>query len=415
MKRLLPLLLLAALPAMLPAQPAWVRQHLQSIDTVLYGIAFTDADHGVAAGTGGVLYRTTDGGGTWASRPSGTTERLTRVRFFSSTLGFVTGDNGMLLKTLDGGETWTRISTTTTKSLFDVYFVDEDSGFVTGQAGVLYATKNKGATWTSVDADFGGNNIYTITFATPRIGICVGNVGGISRTSNGGRTWRKITSGTSFTLYGASFATAKVATAVGDAGAIRTTTDGGLSWKEDYASVPLTSYPLGEIQYADSTTGFIAGFYGMVLRKAPGDQMWMALDNPYADPLECLSFVTPKLGYLSGWHSTVLKTQNGGMAVGTGEVTRAADNILLAPSYPNPLRLGRARRSTIAFALRERAHAVLTVHNALGETVATLMDGDLEAGRYIRHWDVPALPAGLYYYRLRAGTGSMTRALSILP
>ena len=47
--------------------------------------------------------------------------------------------------------------------------------------------------------------------------------------------------------------------------------------------------------------------------------------------------------------------------------------------------------------------ASLTVYNALGQTVATLVNGQMNAGRHTVNFNAANLPSGLYFYRLTAG------------
>src|SRR5205823_779178 len=57
-------------------------------------------------GAGGVIYRTTDGGGSWvqkATAPQG----LNGLFFVDANTGYAVGNANTVLKTTDGGDTWT--------------------------------------------------------------------------------------------------------------------------------------------------------------------------------------------------------------------------------------------------------------------------------------------------------------------
>jgi len=69
----------------------------------LYGVSFTDSDNGTAVGQFDTILRTTDGGTTWTSQPSGTTERLYGVSFTDSDNGTAVGSEGTILRTTNGG------------------------------------------------------------------------------------------------------------------------------------------------------------------------------------------------------------------------------------------------------------------------------------------------------------------------
>ncbi|MEW6755765.1 MAG: T9SS type A sorting domain-containing protein [Candidatus Latescibacterota bacterium] len=71
----------------------------------------------------------------------------------------------------------------------------------------------------------------------------------------------------------------------------------------------------------------------------------------------------------------------------------------LAQNYPNPFNA----ETVIPFALAERAHVRLTVHDLLGQVVARLVDGVLPAGPHQVRWDASGQASGLYLVRLQAG------------
>jgi len=82
----------------------------------------------------------------------------------------------------------------------------------------------------------------------------------------------------------------------------------------------------------------------------------------------------------------------------------------LQQNHPNPF----SGTSTIEFALPEHEHVTLTVFDVTGRRVATLVDGPVAAGMHRVAWDAGHLPAGMYVYRLRAGTHTASlRALLV--
>ena len=69
----------------------------------------------------------------------------------------------------------------------------------------------------------------------------------------------------------------------------------------------------------------------------------------------------------------------------------------LAQNYPNPFNPS----TTITFALPLESDVTLTIHNALGQTVATLARGRMAAGYHAVTWRAPAA-SGVYFCRLSA-------------
>lgn len=81
----------------------------------------------------------------------------------------------------------------------------------------------------------------------------------------------------------------------------------------------------------------------------------------------------------------------------------------LEANYPNPLRIGTA--TSVPFTLPVPASVQLAVYNAMGQKVATLLDGmDRQAGRHVATWNGRSdagdvMPAGVYFVRFSAEFG----------
>jgi len=72
----------------------------------------------------------------------------------------------------------------------------------------------------------------------------------------------------------------------------------------------------------------------------------------------------------------------------------------LAQNYPNPFN----PLTVIHYQLPTRAHVTLAVFDLLGRNIATLVDQEKPAGSYSARWDAGNVPAGIYFYRMTAGT-----------
>ena len=69
----------------------------------LSSVYFTSPTTGYAVGNWGTIMKSTDGGLTWATMPSGTTEDLVALFFTSPAAGYAVGTSGTILKTEDAG------------------------------------------------------------------------------------------------------------------------------------------------------------------------------------------------------------------------------------------------------------------------------------------------------------------------
>ena len=74
-------------------------------------------------------------------------------------------------------------------------------------------------------------------------------------------------------------------------------------------------------------------------------------------------------------------------------------HVALEQNYPNPFNPS----TQIRFMLPTRSSVTLMVYDALGRSVRTLVNQQLDAGEYVTTFDATRLPSGVYYYVLRAG------------
>ncbi len=230
--------------------------------------AFFDPSTGVAIGTNGRLWRTTNGGQTWASVPSGTTEILHSITSLPQGLVLVVGANGTVLRSTDQGETFTKIGTGTTLAL---YGVAASAGFSThyavavGQSGTVLTSTDGGASWTSRSSGT-SETLYgaAMSSSSSSTMIAVGSKGTIVR-SSGGTTWSTVTSGTTKDLQSVSFRSG-TGIAVG-AGVTLRSTNNGSSWS-------LVSVPNNP-----SLTHVVASGEATFVAAGSGNKYYLSLDN----------------------------------------------------------------------------------------------------------------------------------------
>jgi hypothetical protein len=70
--------------------------------------------------------------------------------------------------------------------------------------------------------------------------------------------------------------------------------------------------------------------------------------------------------------------------------------------------------TTILYGLPNPSHLTLTVYNTLGQQVATLVNGEIEAGYHSVQFDASNLASGVYLYRMQAGSYIATKKLLLV-
>ncbi|GEM_PF-1893356 len=82
----------------------------------------------------------------------------------------------------------------------------------------------------------------------------------------------------------------------------------------------------------------------------------------------------------------------------------------LKQNYPNPFNPS----TQIEYSLPQHSFVILKVYDMLGKELATLVNGDRETGNYSLTWSAQNCPSGVYFYRLTAGSYTMTKKLLLL-
>jgi hypothetical protein len=82
----------------------------------------------------------------------------------------------------------------------------------------------------------------------------------------------------------------------------------------------------------------------------------------------------------------------------------------LDQNYPNPFN----PTTTIQFSLAKAGKTTLEVFNILGQRVAVLVDGTLNAGAHRYQWNASGLASGVYFYRLRSNEFVATKKMLLV-
>ncbi len=82
----------------------------------------------------------------------------------------------------------------------------------------------------------------------------------------------------------------------------------------------------------------------------------------------------------------------------------------LRQNFPNPFNPS----TTIEYDVPVEGEVQLTIYNALGQRITTLVDGKRTAGRYAETFDAAALPSGIYIARLESGAASLSMKMLLL-
>jgi hypothetical protein len=95
-------------------------------------------------------------------------------------------------------------------------------------------------------------------------------------------------------------------------------------------------------------------------------------------------------------------------------LAKQADNLPsrfeLGQNYPNPFN----PTTTIEFSLPAGGNVKLDVFNVLGQTVTTLLNRPMDAGRHQVEFDASSLSSGVYFYRLTTEDATETKKMVLM-
>ena len=82
----------------------------------------------------------------------------------------------------------------------------------------------------------------------------------------------------------------------------------------------------------------------------------------------------------------------------------------LKQNYPNPFN----PETNIEFNIPKEGFVKLVIYDALGRESETLVNEELNAGKFRVNWNASTLSSGIYFYRLTAGSHSETRKMVLV-
>ncbi len=97
-------------------------------------------------------------------------------------------------------------------------------------------------------------------------------------------------------------------------------------------------------------------------------------------------------------------------SVAIGRSNTAPSEYRLEQNFPNPFNPS----TTIRFAIPQTTKATVAIFNILGQKVATLMDGMVQAGSYDVVWNAGNMASGIYFYQVRTSAFTSTKKMMLL-
>ncbi len=143
-----------------------------------------------------------------------------------------------------------------------------------------------------------------------------------------------------------------------------------------------------------------------------GDYLYIIYDGDYPNimnsayfPFTVIAATEGLAGSDRGWEVSGW----GGKADDMDAVNIPA-KLTLKDNYPNPFNA----QTTITYQLPKAGDVSLDIYNLMGQKVATLVNGNVEAGSHTVVWNAGYYSSGIYFYKLTAGNKVFTKRMTLL-
>jgi photosystem II stability/assembly factor-like uncharacterized protein len=378
--------------------------------TNIYSLTAAGSD--LYAGTSAGVAISTDEGASWTNTDVGA-GAINAVAVNGTTIAAATSGNGISLST-DNGSTWNDISVGQPfMTGYAVAFSGSNLIVGTGGSG-LYMTTDNGTDWTPLGFN---DTTFTVLGVNGSTILAASSGQGTYRSTNNGSTWSKITAGLGDTDYVSQFAYVGSSVYVATQGyGVYRSTDNGVSWtvvgtgllNADLSTPDVTSLVSdGTNLYAGDQGSSSAGVFSLLNITGTWHAATTGFTNKY---ITSLAIVGTQLfaGTLGAgvWSRSLAQLTTAVQESKSVLPTAFA----LAQNYPNPFNPS----TTISYELPTNSRVTLKIFNLLGQEVATLVDGQQDAGSHALQWNAANVSSGVYFYRLQADNFSQTRKLLLL-
>lgn len=314
-------------------------------------IHFTDSLTGWIVGDTGLIMHTNDGGISWVTQESNTTNNIISVFFTNKNIGWAASHNfqtqpygSELLKTIDGGMSWS-VNDYPQENIFisSIFFHDSLNGWMGGVPHALVKSTDGGNSWEQATIDTSTLAFFpviNITFYDSTFGYASGGIfdiaGVIWITEDGGNLWKAISTdyAPADEVHGLYiFNPTKIFGSGGDPDfgfgvGFMKTENGGTNWIYDEIGIQGIAY---DIDFVSENEGWAPlGPEQNLIYSLDTGQTWQVIPTPGEEEIFDIVFPDNNHGYGSGRNGAFIKYTPKPVTV-----EEKGENIYMK-IYPNP-------------------------------------------------------------------------------
>lgn len=402
------------------AQPVW-NEILESAQGPRYDdLFFLNETTGWAAGSGGNVFKTTDGGNSWVLQLHLDNTYIRNIEFLNENIGFLGTLGDTFYRTTDGGTTWNSVDDFpifnplfTERTICGMDAVGTHTIYACGTYyGPAYIVKtvDSGQTWTSFDMSTYAESLVEVLFLDENTGFASGGSdhGGIVlKTTDGGQTWNEIYStgipgeyvwklqslySNPSVLFGAVESIAPLT------GKLIKSIDSGANW----ISKEVPDVDIQAVGFVTENHGWMGGHHTGFLETFDSGTTW--IDTGFGGHLNRIVIFNEELAYCSG--SSVYKFSDPVLGNAGPNANTKIKNIEVVV-FPNPV------ENTLSFSINYKSadHMVLQLFDSSGKLLKNLHRETIPAaGKKNYSFPFP-YPPGTYYLNLHNDIGGQSEKI----
>jgi len=342
---------------------------------------------------------------------------------------------GQVWKSTDGGSTWAVASNGLPQGR-PVLVMDTGNSIiycaVYGEG--VYKTSNGGTSWEAINNGIGANIAYawdiSISPTNPQILYLALNTidglgAGIYKTTNGGQSWSLLENAPTEDVLCIEIDPSNsdhILAGVTDvyswfeSGGLYETEDGGETWSIIFDQPRVDAIVIhpdnsqvifaASQQWWNSNPGQDSGFY----RSIDGGNSWQNITTNLGHTFILFAEINPH-----NHNQIIVGTHGGGIWVGDNivsnldeEIITKPSNFILYPNFPNPFN----PETTFSFNINTSTYIGFSIFNIKGQKIRTLINSTLSQGDHSITWtgdndDGKQVSSGIYIYRLSIGGKSV--------
>lgn len=376
--------------------------------------SFAVVSKNLFAGTANGVFLTTNYGTSWTKVNTGLADTGVAALASIGTNLFAATASGVFLTT-NNGTSWKQVNNGLTDTTINNLAVVGTNLFAAAYGGGIFVSTNNGTSWTSADGSVFQNAYLALLSGT---GTSL-----FASTTTNNIIYRSTDNGTSWALADSGIATANAIIQsgsnfiAGGVSGIYLSTNNAVSWTPVSLSVFGNNVEISGFATQGTTVFGVA--YNAVVAGAGNGTNWSNITSSLSlsDPYTAIAVIDTNLFIGTNNNSdfskgaTVWRISLSNLPTGVSkEEDNTPANFNLDQNYPNPFN----PTTVISYQLPSASRVSLKVYDLVGRQVATLVNGQMEAGVHQVSFDASRLASGVYFYQLQAGSFVASKKLVLL-